>query len=261
MPAHRVIPNAPNRRWGVNSIIGHRISPTTQEEEPICDWDNSYVSYGKFFDQDQACRDVAAMKRQRRRSLPHPYSDSLRPSLQRDTDLRRAARAQLATSSSTATERSAPPSILNQQIHSHGEGSGATSVGYVALHDEKAELEAQLRAKEVELEVLKANQKSLKGEVKASTTSSRTTEAKELNKLKEAKRALENDIDDIKRDNSAERMTWETEFQQLQADLNLFRSAFQGPTHPRRRAPSSIGTASTSRKFRIIRPNADDPWA
>ncbi|CAD6912499.1 unnamed protein product [Tilletia laevis] len=67
------------------------------------------------------------------------------------------------------------------------------------MYQEKpvAELEAQLRAKEVELEVLKANQKSLKGEVKASTTSSRTTETKELDKLKEAKRALENDIDGI----------------------------------------------------------------
>ncbi|CAD6914204.1 unnamed protein product [Tilletia laevis] len=75
-----------------------------------------------------------------------------------DTDLRRAARAQLATSSPTAIERSAPPSILNQQIHSHGEGSGAISVG----------------------------------------------------------------------DNSAKRMTWETELQQLQADLNLFQSALPG---------------------------------
>ncbi|KAE8222254.1 hypothetical protein CF319_g4515 [Tilletia indica] len=79
MPAHRVIPHAPNRLWGVGNIIGYRISPTTHEEEPLCDWDNSYVAYGKFSDPEQARRDVAAIKRQRRRSPPPPYSDLTPP--------------------------------------------------------------------------------------------------------------------------------------------------------------------------------------
>ncbi|KAE8185773.1 hypothetical protein CF336_g7269 [Tilletia laevis] len=75
MPAQRVIPHAPNRSWGVNNIIGYRISPTTHEEEPLCEWDNTYIAYGKFSNPDQARRDVAAIKRRRRSSPPHPNSD------------------------------------------------------------------------------------------------------------------------------------------------------------------------------------------
>ncbi|KAE8257208.1 hypothetical protein A4X13_0g2519 [Tilletia indica] len=81
MPALRVKVSRPNRYYIADRIKGHRLNPTTDEEEAFVQWADSYVPLYMFSNQQQAQDDVNDIKqaeRQRRagaRNTDGPHQD------------------------------------------------------------------------------------------------------------------------------------------------------------------------------------------
>ncbi|KAE8244820.1 hypothetical protein A4X13_0g6229 [Tilletia indica] len=67
MPPLRVRASRPDRYHQVDDIVGHRINPTTQEEEAFVQWSKSYVPLYNFSNPEQARGDVNNIKQAERR--------------------------------------------------------------------------------------------------------------------------------------------------------------------------------------------------
>ncbi|CAD6931214.1 unnamed protein product [Tilletia laevis] len=159
--------------------------------------------------------------------------------------LQHAARAQHAGTLPGIPPVPAVPTIINQQVQSRSAAGDGVDERYVDLYREKITLETQLRIAQGEIEAIKRERDSIKGDLKAVTTSGRSMETKAFNALKEDKRALENMIEEQERNHRAERLEWQAERQQLKADLDLYHTAFESALlPPARRASSTVGNVS-----------------